>query len=130
MAVVALRTIEKGEEVLTSYIDVALPREERKRDLKERYKFECGCEGCKGLELDPREALECSTKGCEGLIALPRMSLLSLISGRLNASFRREDLTLLFRQLETPRPFLRPSPAANAVLPSHTRTSTRPLTPL
>ncbi|GAA5853074.1 hypothetical protein JCM8547_000191 [Rhodosporidiobolus lusitaniae] len=77
MAVVALREIKPGEEVLTSYVDIVLPREERRRELRERYKFECGCEGCgerKEGAVDPREALECSKEGCGGLIPLPPRS--------------------------------------------------------
>lgn len=89
MSVVALRTIEAGEEVLTSYIDIALPRAERKKELNERYKFECDCEGCRGSELDPREALACSAKGCDGLIAFPCASFspLSLSLRRSCTSF-------------------------------------------
>ncbi|GAA6036402.1 hypothetical protein JCM8097_001703 [Rhodosporidiobolus ruineniae] len=74
MAVVAVREIKPGEEVVTSYVDVALPREVRRKELRERYKFECGCEECERGEVDPREALECPKKGCCGLISLPPRS--------------------------------------------------------
>jgi len=80
MHVVALRPIQPGDEVVTSYIDLALPRDVRRRELSERYKFECACEACEGGEgerVDPREALACprANEGCEGLIPLPGASL-------------------------------------------------------
>ncbi|BGP19589.1 hypothetical protein JCM10213_009318 [Rhodosporidiobolus nylandii] len=74
MAVVALREIKPGEEILTSYVDIALPRDERRKELRERYKFDCVCEECEPAEegkVDPREALECAQKNCEGLMGLP-----------------------------------------------------------
>ncbi|KPV72663.1 uncharacterized protein RHOBADRAFT_55751 [Rhodotorula graminis WP1] len=77
MHVVALHPIQPGDEVVTSYVDLALPRDVRQKELRERYKFECGCEACEGggegQAVDPREALACSRakEGCEGLIRLP-----------------------------------------------------------
>lgn len=81
MAVVALRDLEPDEEVVTSYVDLSLPRRERQRELMERYKFQCRCEGCTntttaktGGVIDPREAMLCPAaagSGCEGLIAIP-----------------------------------------------------------
>ncbi|GAA5826656.1 hypothetical protein JCM11251_002839 [Rhodosporidiobolus azoricus] len=76
MAVVTLRAIKAGEEVSTSYVDLALTREERRSELRERYKFDCTCEACDGQggEVDPREALACTKMGCKGLVALPARS--------------------------------------------------------
>lgn len=80
MHVVAIRAIEPGQEVLTSYVDLALPREARRRELRERYKFGCACGECGRGEVegavDPREALRCprAEDGCEGLIPLPGAS--------------------------------------------------------
>ncbi|GAA6009589.1 hypothetical protein JCM10207_004115 [Rhodosporidiobolus poonsookiae] len=75
MAVVAIRDIEAGEEVLTSYVDLALPREERQKELKERYYFDCRCEACEAGalegEVEPRAALVCSKQTCKALIPLP-----------------------------------------------------------
>ncbi|GAA5868574.1 hypothetical protein JCM3774_005433 [Rhodotorula dairenensis] len=80
MAVVALRDLEPGEEVVTSYVDLSLPRSERQRELEERYKFRCRCQGCTApasKAVDPREAMLCpvaARSGCEGLIAIPEDS--------------------------------------------------------
>jgi SET and MYND domain-containing protein len=52
MAVVAIADIREGEEVLTSYIDVSLPRHLRRQDLKKRYGFDCDCSLCRA-PLDP-----------------------------------------------------------------------------
>jgi len=48
----------------------------RQKELRERYKFKCGCEECEGKEerVDPREAFECPEKGCDGLLAIRGMS--------------------------------------------------------
>ncbi|KAI5475460.1 hypothetical protein MNV49_001351 [Pseudohyphozyma bogoriensis] len=79
MRAVAISPISPGEEVLTSYVDLVLPVEERRDDLEERYKFECTCEACEtqsalreGL-VDPRKAVVCGKKECEGLLALPEV---------------------------------------------------------
>ncbi|GAA5972982.1 hypothetical protein JCM11641_000350 [Rhodosporidiobolus odoratus] len=68
MAVVALRDIATGEEVVTSYIDIGLPKELRQKELKQRYYFDCDCSACKGdrTAVDPREALDCGKKSCRG----------------------------------------------------------------
>ncbi|GAA5874153.1 hypothetical protein JCM16303_005755 [Sporobolomyces ruberrimus] len=71
MRVIAIRTIEEGEEVLTSYVDLGLTRKKRRDELRERYKFECRCEAC-GQEVgtDSREAFECPREGCDGLVGI------------------------------------------------------------
>lgn len=74
MSVVAIRPINPGEEIVTSYVDLALTKELRQEELKERYKFDCACDECKRSQgVDPREALSCrkAKEGCRGLIALP-----------------------------------------------------------
>ncbi|BGP11010.1 hypothetical protein JCM10049v2_006904 [Rhodotorula toruloides] len=73
MSVVAIRPIKPGEEVVTSYVDLALTKELRQKEVKERYKFDCSCEECRSEGIDPREALSCpkAENGCKGLIALP-----------------------------------------------------------
>ncbi|GAA5913058.1 hypothetical protein JCM6882_005550 [Rhodosporidiobolus microsporus] len=82
MEVIALRDIKPGDEVLTSYVDLALPGGERRRELKERYHFDCDCEECEPKEgrVDPREAVECQEKGCGALIALPTQAASSTTS--------------------------------------------------
>lgn len=68
MKVIVLRDIAAGEEVLTSYIDLALPVAERQSELKERYGFECKCEECiSRTGVDPREAVVC--EGCQALLS-------------------------------------------------------------
>ncbi|POY74692.1 hypothetical protein BMF94_2167 [Rhodotorula taiwanensis] len=77
MAVVALRDLVAGEEILTSYVDLSSTKAARQKELEERYKFRCACEGCVGRpgdEIDPREALACPATGrtgCRGLIQIP-----------------------------------------------------------
>lgn len=46
MVVVAIANIEAGQEVLTSYVDVSLPRHMRQTDLKKQYGFDCDCTLC------------------------------------------------------------------------------------
>lgn len=38
--------LTKGDEILISYIDEHLPTEERKKKLKEQYRFDCNCPKC------------------------------------------------------------------------------------
>ncbi|GAA5910028.1 uncharacterized protein JCM6883_000528 [Sporobolomyces salmoneus] len=70
MRVVAIRPIKPGEEVLTSYVDLASPKETRQRELLERYKFECRCEECERKDVDPREAFACPKGECRGLLRI------------------------------------------------------------
>jgi hypothetical protein len=44
--VIPLRQIEKGEEILISYIDANLPYRNRQNELRERYFFKCQCRKC------------------------------------------------------------------------------------
>ncbi|WVW86441.1 hypothetical protein I302_108489 [Kwoniella bestiolae CBS 10118] len=46
MELVAIRDIQTGEEILTSYIDLSCPYDIRQRDLQERYRFSCDCTLC------------------------------------------------------------------------------------
>ncbi|KAG8892979.1 hypothetical protein FRC00_011253, partial [Tulasnella sp. 408] len=74
LEVVAIKDIAAGEEVLTSYVDISLPRHLRIKDLQERYMFTCTCTACSRVEdgtADPREAMKCERPGCNGLIPLP-----------------------------------------------------------
>lgn len=42
----ALKSIPKGEELLTTYTNTKRPRDERRAFLAERYGFQCGCRVC------------------------------------------------------------------------------------
>jgi hypothetical protein len=59
MIFVAVRDINKGEEICDNYIDITLPRKERKKHLLEQYGFECYCEQCiKGCNFDKSIIIE------------------------------------------------------------------------
>eukprot|EP00918_Siedleckia_nematoides_P006119 GHVU01013296.1.p1 GENE.GHVU01013296.1~~GHVU01013296.1.p1 ORF type:complete len:537 (+),score=99.20 GHVU01013296.1:642-2252(+) len=45
--VFALRAIDADEEIRTSYVDESKPLNVRRRELKEFYGFDCGCEKCR-----------------------------------------------------------------------------------
>ncbi|EGG04728.1 uncharacterized protein MELLADRAFT_108191 [Melampsora larici-populina 98AG31] len=54
-------TTERNE-IVTSYLDLAGTRKERRNDLAQRYHFMCDCSLCMNSdpnEVDPREALKC-----------------------------------------------------------------------
>ncbi|KAG8993352.1 hypothetical protein FRB94_010836 [Tulasnella sp. JGI-2019a] len=75
LEVVAIRDLRPGEEVLTSYVDISLPRRLRLKELKDRYMFDCVCGACDtptGVErVDPREAMICGQSSCTSMLALP-----------------------------------------------------------
>lgn len=80
MDVVALRDIPEGEEVLMSYIDISLPKQDRQADLAKRYGFECDCSLClrETDQVDPRWCIR--HQGCKagnGKAKMPR-ELMSL----------------------------------------------------
>lgn len=68
MKVQAIRPIRKGEEVLTSYVDCAMPARLRKEQLRTTYKFECDCKLCESSSKvgDAREPLRCRSTECTG----------------------------------------------------------------
>jgi SET and MYND domain-containing protein len=89
MQVIALRDIPPNEEaslnpllealsltsdyyqILTSYIDITLPRPLRQVALKETYDFTCQCELCDDdNKIDPRESVWCP-KSCGGMCPAP-----------------------------------------------------------
>ncbi|MBW0509653.1 hypothetical protein O181_049368 [Austropuccinia psidii MF-1] len=70
--VIAIKNIEPGEEVVTSYVDLAGTRKERQNELAQRYQFICHCSLCKSDwldQVDPREALKCPK--CTNWFSLP-----------------------------------------------------------
>ncbi|KDQ11009.1 hypothetical protein BOTBODRAFT_469989 [Botryobasidium botryosum FD-172 SS1] len=73
LEVIAIRDIQPGEEVLTSYIDISVPRVHRQKELKERYLFDCDCSLCSADtngRAEPREGIWCS-HGCGGVSLIP-----------------------------------------------------------
>ena len=69
MHLVAIRPISAGEEVRTSYVDVASCQAERQATLLERYCFACECRLCKRMGWrDPRMALWCPQPKCTGWV--------------------------------------------------------------
>ena len=44
----AVRDINKGEQIYDNYVDITLNTERRKKELLVRYGFECCCESCMG----------------------------------------------------------------------------------
>lgn len=74
MAVVAIRDIAPGEEIVTSYIDVTDGFVARQAQLQRLYSFQCACKLCrrvsKASSVDAREARWCRmTKECTGWYA-------------------------------------------------------------
>lgn len=69
MHVVAFRDIKAGEEVLSSYIDVTLPREQRQQNLLKQYKFVCNCALClsEAKQFNARSAVRCDKVTCPGI---------------------------------------------------------------
>lgn len=71
MHVIALRSIEPNEEIVTSYIDTTLPKPLRQKQLQETYNFTCACNLCRSHpEVDPRESMWCP-KSCGGTCPIP-----------------------------------------------------------
>ncbi|KAH6904885.1 hypothetical protein BKA70DRAFT_1294081 [Coprinopsis sp. MPI-PUGE-AT-0042] len=73
LQVVAIKAIQPGEEISTSYVDTTLPRPLRRQALKETYHFVCKCTLCvpKGkADIDMREAMYCPRR-CGGFCLLP-----------------------------------------------------------
>lgn len=79
MHIVAIADIPPGQEILTSYVDVANPQRLRQAELQDRYHFQCHCKLCSRLShnpawVDPREALACKNpKSCDSLARLPNL---------------------------------------------------------
>lgn len=66
------RHLNSAPQIMTSYIDLSLPRQIRQKDLRDRYYFDCRCDLCQGTlgAVDPREALVCQTRDCPGLLEM------------------------------------------------------------
>lgn len=139
LRVIAIRPIAAGEEVrrhrerpllslqiLTAYVDLALPTSLRQAELTTRYHFSCTCSLCTDPPSpDPRRALRCPTDGCSALApwaegekgrstcadghvvavdaglaeAIQRVSAVVAQDDSSHASILASDRTLLFRSL-------------------------------
>ncbi|KAG8773046.1 hypothetical protein FRC12_002762 [Ceratobasidium sp. 428] len=79
LEIIAIRPMNPGEELTTSYVDMALPTEHRQKILRERYMFECGCPFCQLTMkmakredfVDGRRAVRCGSRNCEGFLPMP-----------------------------------------------------------
>lgn len=78
MQIIALDNLSPNDEILTSYVDLSIPRHLRQAELFDRYRFHCDCALCDKSKdpswLDPRESLMCVKKGCDGMAKLPDLS--------------------------------------------------------
>lgn len=91
LTVHAVRQINKGEEILTSYIDSTCRTREERQNLLSRWGFECGCTCCTGSRAAARER---------------RRSRMSILNRRLG--FYVQDLQIPhFRGLRSPRSALK-----------------------
>jgi hypothetical protein len=57
-----------------SYVDVSLPRHDRRADLKKRYGFDCDCTLCRSEAVDPRWCVRhvgCKASGSHGKGKMP-----------------------------------------------------------
>ncbi|KAI0795428.1 SET domain-containing protein [Abortiporus biennis] len=71
MQLVAIKDIQPDEEIFVSYIDTTMPRELRRKELKETYNFDCACTLCANPpKVDPRQSMRC-TKACGGVCPIP-----------------------------------------------------------
>jgi hypothetical protein len=66
-------------QILTSYVDLSMPRATRQSELFDRYRFDCACPLCEmssrePSQVDPRQALKCKVPKCDGLAAFPGRS--------------------------------------------------------
>ena len=75
-----LRRIEPGEELTISYVDLATTREDRRRELREGYFFDCDCARCRA-PLAPLSALSSESAWSQD----DPTSLLGLFDWRLQA---------------------------------------------
>ncbi|KAG8707722.1 hypothetical protein FRC08_000329 [Ceratobasidium sp. 394] len=79
LEVIAFRSMNPGEELTASYVDMALPAEHRQTILRERYMFECACPHCQLTKaklsdfVDGRRALRCANRNCQGFLPLPEL---------------------------------------------------------
>lgn len=71
MNLIAIKPIAPGDEVLSAYVDITLPRDLRRQELEETYNFMCKCTLCTtSLPVDPRASMWCP-KSCGGVCPVP-----------------------------------------------------------
>ncbi|CAK5272448.1 unnamed protein product [Mycena citricolor] len=92
MHVIALRNIQAGEEILTSYIDTTLPRHMRQEALLETYHFTCDCTLCSDAAVDPRDAVWCPKRPeCDGICRVPTDDTPLSLCAKCRAVLRKTD---------------------------------------
>ena len=80
LEMIAIRNIAEGDEVLISYVDVSMDRDDRRKDLKAGYGFDCDCELCVEQE---KLATTRKTSSQEALLQRAKGILKEDESGRL-----------------------------------------------
>jgi SET domain len=73
LSVRSIRDITEGEQVTISYIDNTFKRARRRRELREKYYFECHCKGCEPANgnFTGRDSWLCDKQNCQTLIPEP-----------------------------------------------------------
>lgn len=79
MQIIAINDLAPGDEVLTSYVDLSIPKALRQAELFDRYRFTCDCLLCTRREretdwIDPRESLACTKEKCDGMARMPDLT--------------------------------------------------------
>ncbi|WWD19917.1 hypothetical protein CI109_104389 [Kwoniella shandongensis] len=95
MEVIAIQDIAPGEEILTSYIDVSTPFDDRQKELLERYRFKCQCSLCERSKdkkwVDPRWSVlhvGCGKKGKGKMPAANAVGKVSTVCDACGDNFR------------------------------------------
>ncbi|CAG8575051.1 9916_t:CDS:2, partial [Dentiscutata heterogama] len=70
-----IEPINNDQELVINYVDLSLPVEERRKELRKQYFFSCNCESCEYYKskdnIDPRSALRCQNSKCSNAIEPP-----------------------------------------------------------
>ncbi|CAG8484523.1 17759_t:CDS:2, partial [Dentiscutata erythropus] len=70
-----IEPINNDQELVINYVDLSLPVEERRKELRKQYFFLCNCESCEYYKskdnIDPRSALRCQNSQCSNAIEPP-----------------------------------------------------------
>jgi SET domain len=72
----SIRDISAGEQVTISYVDNTHKRAIRRKELREKYFFDCRCEGCEPPDnkFGERDCWVCEKTDCRGLIPEPMLN--------------------------------------------------------
>ncbi|RIB04301.1 hypothetical protein C2G38_692201 [Gigaspora rosea] len=70
-----IEQINNDQELVINYVDLSLPVEDRRKELRKQYFFLCNCETCEYYKskdnIDPRSALRCQNYKCSNAIEPP-----------------------------------------------------------